>query len=74
MSSISCFAVALDVNGALAMEVWGIQWIKLLGVLYEGCTIGLFGNETHKVGGNSPEGVAARVRVQVEIEKFMAMG
>ena len=64
---------ALDVNGPVAMEIWGGQWLKLLALLYEGCTVGIFGQKGRLVGGKSPEGVASRVRVQVDIEKLMSM-
>ncbi|KIP11299.1 hypothetical protein PHLGIDRAFT_99899 [Phlebiopsis gigantea 11061_1 CR5-6] len=64
--------VALDVNGAGAKAVWGAQWTKLLEVLYEGCTAGLYGNPAKLIGGTTPEGISARVRVQGEIEKLMA--
>lgn len=55
---------ALDVGGILAARVWGPQWIKVLGVLYEGVTTG-------GLGGSSAEGKAARMRVQLEIERIM---
>ena len=55
------------------MEIWGGQWLKLLALLYEGCTVGIFGQKDRLVGGKSPEGVASRVRVQVDIEKLMSM-
>ena len=63
--------VALDVYGAKAKGVWGAQWVKLLEVLYEGVTTGLFGEQGKLIGGDSPEGIAARVRVQLEIERIM---
>ena len=65
------FIVALDVNGTRAFEIWGQQWVKLLSTLYQGCTAGLNGKAERLLGGKSPEGVAARVRVQLEIEKLM---
>ena len=64
--------VILEIHGAAGMEIWGTQWIKMLGILYEGCTFGVFGKEGMLIGGKSPEGVAARVRVQLEIEKTMS--
>lgn len=64
-------AAALDVAGAAARDIWGVQWIKLLGVLYEGVTTGLFGQEGRLIGGKTAEGTAARVRVQLEIERIM---
>ena len=45
--------------------------MKLLSVLYEGATTGLFGEEGRLIGGKSAEGIAARVRVQLEIERIM---
>ncbi len=64
-------AAALDVAGAAAREIWGVQWVKLLNVLYEGATTGLFGEQGRLIGGKSAEGIAARVRVQLEIERIM---
>ncbi|KAI0336994.1 hypothetical protein BDW22DRAFT_1340666 [Trametopsis cervina] len=64
---------ALDVGGVSAREIWGVQWVKLLGVLYEGVTAGLFGEEGRLIGGKSAEGTAARVRVQLEIERIMGV-
>ncbi|KAI9063663.1 hypothetical protein FKP32DRAFT_1571751 [Trametes sanguinea] len=62
---------ALDVGGVLAREVWGQQWVRLLALLYEGVTVGYHGLEGRLIGGQSPEGIAARVRVQLEIERIM---
>ena len=56
---------ALDVGGIQASRVWGQQWIKVLRVLYEGVTTG-------GLGGSSPEGKAAKMRTQLEIERVMA--
>ena len=64
-------AVAIDVLGALAMEYFGYQWIKLMTIIYDGCTTGMEGGRL--IGGTSPEGTASRVRIQVEIEKLMFM-
>ena len=71
---IGNISVALDVNGAIAFDIWGRQWTKLLAVLYDGCTVGLYGRKDHLIGGKSPEGIAARVRLQLEIEKLMGIG
>ncbi|KAH7926574.1 hypothetical protein BV22DRAFT_1118778 [Leucogyrophana mollusca] len=60
---------ALDVGGLEARSVWGQQWVKLLELLYEGATKGIGGGKT--LGGQSPEGKAARMRVQLEIERIM---
>ncbi|KAI8970573.1 GLE1-like protein-domain-containing protein [Trametes punicea] len=62
---------ALDVGGLLAREVWGQQWVRLLALLYEGVTVGYHGLQGRLIGGQSPEGIAARVRVQLEIERIM---
>ncbi|KAI0646290.1 GLE1-like protein-domain-containing protein [Trametes meyenii] len=62
---------ALDVGGLLAREVWGQQWVRLLALMYEGVTVGYHGQEGRLIGGQSPEGTAARVRVQLEIERIM---
>jgi nucleoporin GLE1 len=64
-------AVALDVNGLDAKAAWGAQWVKLLEVLYEGVTVGIFNTPDRLIGGTSAEGTAARVRVQLEIERIM---
>jgi len=60
---------ALDVYGLEAKDVWGHQWIKILALMYDGVTAGIGGGRT--VGGQSAEGKAARVRVQLEIERIM---
>lgn len=64
--------VALDVFGTKAREIWGVQWVKVLEVLYEGATEGINGQKGRLLGGNSAEGTAARVRVQLEIERIMS--
>ena len=61
-------AVALDVGGLLAAQIWGQQWIKLLALLYEGVMTGKVGGDT------TAEGKAARVRVQLDIERIMSAG
>ena len=63
--------VALDVNGKNAFKFWGKQWIKMLEALYDGCTTGIYGTEGRLIGGTSPEGVAFRTRLRLEIEKLM---
>lgn len=68
------FAAALEVGGADALKIWGRQWVKLLAVLYDGVTVALPGSTPEKkslVGGGTPEGTAARTRVQLEIERIM---
>ncbi|KIJ62284.1 hypothetical protein HYDPIDRAFT_114777 [Hydnomerulius pinastri MD-312] len=62
---------ALDVGGVEAKHIWGHQWVKLLEMLYEGATIGIGGSSTKLLGGQTPEGKAARVRVQLEIENII---
>ncbi|KAF7982699.1 hypothetical protein HWV62_26536 [Athelia sp. TMB] len=55
---------ALEVAGIQAAHNWGNQWIKVLGLTYEAVHSG-------KLGGNTPEGKAGRVRVQLEIERII---
>lgn len=64
--------MALDVLGTDAKVVWGKQWIKVLALLYQSVTEGIGGDARLSVGGESAEGKAARVRVQLEIERIMA--
>ncbi|THU83116.1 hypothetical protein K435DRAFT_766084 [Dendrothele bispora CBS 962.96] len=61
--------VALDVLGKDARAIWGFQFVKLLALIYEGTTNGL-GNG-RLIGGTTPEGIAARARVQLEVEAIM---
>jgi nucleoporin GLE1 len=66
---ITCFfipSVALDVGGDLPAQIWGRQWIKLLAFLYDGVMSGKVGGDT------TAEGKAARVRVQLDIERIMS--
>ncbi|KAH9924024.1 GLE1-like protein-domain-containing protein [Fomitopsis serialis] len=67
----SVLHAALDVGGARAKQIWGKQWVKLLAQLYEAATVGLEGAPGRLLGGQSSEGIAARVRVQLEIERIM---
>ena len=62
---------ALDVGGMEAKHIWGKQWIKLLELLYEAATVGIGGKSETVLGGRTPEGKAACVRVQLEIENIM---
>ncbi|OJA12961.1 hypothetical protein AZE42_04710 [Rhizopogon vesiculosus] len=62
---------ALDVGGMEAKFIWGNQWVKLLELLYEGATAGIGGTAGKLLGGQTPEGKAARVRVQLQIERIM---
>ncbi|KAA1472669.1 hypothetical protein DENSPDRAFT_839008 [Dentipellis sp. KUC8613] len=66
-------AVALDVGGTKACEIWGQQWVKLMALLYEGVTNGLAGSG-RLIGGSTPDGKAARVRVQLEVERVLGGG
>ncbi|KAH7890468.1 GLE1-like protein-domain-containing protein [Phlebopus sp. FC_14] len=62
---------ALDVGGLEARNIWGPQWVKLLEVLYEGAMVGIGGSSDKPLGGSTPEGKAACVRVQLEIERII---
>ncbi|KAF8984490.1 GLE1-like protein-domain-containing protein [Cyathus striatus] len=61
---------ALDVMGSGAVQVWGMQWYKMLQLLYEGVTDGY--EKGKVIGGDSPEGKAAQVRVQLEVERIVS--
>jgi len=54
-----------------AMFVWGNQWVKMLQLLYEGATTGIGGAAGKLLGGQTPEGKAARVRVLLQIERII---
>jgi nucleoporin GLE1 len=60
---------ALDVLGSYAKLVYGHQWNKMLALIYEGVTVGLGNGKL--IGGESAEGTAARVRVQLEVKRLM---
>ena len=60
--------------GGPAREVWGAQWVKILELMYAGVTEGVNNTQGKLAGGSSPEGTAARVRVQLEIERIMSLG
>ena len=62
---------ALEVGGADALKSWGQQWAKLLGLVYEGATVGIQGERGRLIGGKTGEGTAARVRVQLEVERLL---
>ncbi|KAI6004398.1 GLE1-like protein-domain-containing protein [Pisolithus orientalis] len=66
---------ALDVAGLEARNIWGKQWIKLLQLLYVASTEGIGSvpgtNGKRMLGGQTPEGKSARVRVQLEIERIV---
>lgn len=57
----------MDVGGHFAARIWGRQWIKLLALLYDGIMSGKVGGDT------TAEGKAARVRVQLDIERIMSV-
>lgn len=63
---------ALEVGGADALKYWGHQWAKLLGLIYESATAGIPGHDGRLIGGKSGEGTAARVRVQLEVERLLS--
>ncbi|KAH0828713.1 GLE1-like protein-domain-containing protein [Lanmaoa asiatica] len=62
---------ALDMGGMEAKCIWGKQWVKLLELLYEAATVGIGGKSDTLLGGQTPEGKAACVRVQLEIENIV---
>ena len=60
--------------GTYAKDIWGIQWIKMLALIYQGVTEGLpTGSNDEKllIGGQSPEGRSARMRVLLVVERIM---
>lgn len=61
--------MALDVFGQEAKSYWGVQWVKMLALIYEGVTQGF--DKDRPIGGTSGEGKAARVRAQLEVERIM---
>lgn len=61
--------VALDVMGAEAIKLWGRQFVKVLEMIYLGVKQGYAPGKY--LGGISTEGKAARVRVELEIDKIM---
>ena len=54
-------------------ELFCLQWNKLLAAMYEGVTTGVHGTK-ELIGGTTPEGIAPRARLQLEIEKLMGAG
>lgn len=71
LPTIDCVVeAALNVMGHDALQIWGGQWIKLLALIYEGVTVGFGSNRC--IGGQTAEGRASRVRVQLEIERIMS--
>ncbi|KAI6038509.1 GLE1-like protein-domain-containing protein [Pisolithus marmoratus] len=66
---------ALDVAGLEARYIWGKQWMKLLQLLYVASTEGIGSTPStdgkRMLGGQTPEGKSARVRVQLEIERIV---
>ncbi|KAL0568283.1 Nuclear pore complex nucleoporin component, partial [Marasmius crinis-equi] len=61
--------VALETLGADARQIWGAQFVKLLALLYEGAAKGL--GDGKFMGGETPDGIAARSRVRLEIDSIM---
>ena len=61
---------ALDVLGSDALRIWGHQWVKILELVYTGSTAGFVANKL--IGGPSPEGIAARSRLKLEVERILA--
>ncbi|KAF9062977.1 hypothetical protein BDP27DRAFT_1393990 [Rhodocollybia butyracea] len=61
--------IALDVLGADALQIWGHQFVKLLRLVYDGASEGL--GDGKLMGGTSPDGIAARARVKLEVENIM---
>jgi nucleoporin GLE1 len=57
--------------GAEAADIWGLQWIKILQLIYDGTTVGIYGQENKFIGGDSPEGKAAKARVRMEVERIV---
>ncbi|TFK36301.1 GLE1-like protein-domain-containing protein [Crucibulum laeve] len=60
----------LDVMGTQAKAIWGIQWVKILALIYEGVTVGLGNGKL--IGGESAEGSVNRTRARMEVERIMA--
>ncbi|KAF8662050.1 hypothetical protein AX16_001235 [Volvariella volvacea WC 439] len=60
---------ALDVLGDHAKSVFGQQWIKMLELIHRGATTGMSNGKL--IGGSTPEGTAARVRVKLEVERII---
>jgi nucleoporin GLE1 len=57
-----------------AKDIWGVQWIKVLALIYQGVTEGLpKGSNDEKLpfGGQSPEGKSARIRVFLQVERII---
>jgi len=61
--------VGLEEFGLEAKHLWGQQWVKVLRLLHEGLSEGL--GDGSVIGGQSAEGRAAKVRVELEIERIM---
>ncbi|KAJ3801006.1 GLE1-like protein-domain-containing protein [Lentinula aff. detonsa] len=64
--------VALEVLGTDATVIWGYQFVKILRLIYDASTEGLGGGKV--LGGTSPDGIAARARVKLEVEHIMKGG
>lgn len=70
--------VALEVGGPRAKKAWGMQFVKVLALLYKAIeeTDAPKMNDQvpnpHQVGAEGVEGKASRVKAMLEIEKVMA--
>lgn len=68
--------MGLNAISTQAKAVYGRQWVKLLELLYRGVTEGVPSPDgsgtTFILGDDSPEGKAAKVRVQLEIERVIS--
>ncbi|KAI0057171.1 hypothetical protein BV25DRAFT_1973739 [Artomyces pyxidatus] len=66
-------AVALDVGGLHAKHVWGLQWVKMMAMLYSAVTTeaGPSRGGQKLMGGTSSEAKATQIRLQLEIERVM---
>ncbi|EIN05568.1 hypothetical protein PUNSTDRAFT_115965 [Punctularia strigosozonata HHB-11173 SS5] len=61
---------AVEVLGQDAKRAYGADWVRLMTMVYEWVTRGMDPGG-RPVGGDAPEGKAARVRLQIEIERMM---
>ncbi|TRM58987.1 GLE1-like protein-domain-containing protein [Schizophyllum amplum] len=68
----SLIHAGLEIFGSDARKIWGKQWTKVLALIYDLVKNGL--GDGKVFGGTSPEGVASRMRVQLEIDSIMGAG
>jgi nucleoporin GLE1 len=66
-------SVALSILGTQGKMIYGRQWVKMLELIYSGVTQGINPGSAQPstIGGPTAEGKAAKVRVQLEIERIM---